>query len=111
MISSGENGGDILTNLGSFLSSYSLFVESSKITSAVLGPWVAIASQVVTMLTIISSCPMDKAYDMVIAVTHLSILTILFLGIAFASFGIFAGAIGRVVATILINKMSCGYST
>src|SRR5690554_7423633 len=44
MITSGENGEDILTNLGSFLSSYSLFVESSKITSAVLGPWVAIAS-------------------------------------------------------------------
>src|SRR5690554_3827096 len=105
MITSGESGGDILTNLGSFLSSYSLFVESSKITSAVLGPWVAIASQVVTMLTIISSCPMDKAYDMVIAVTLLSILTIFFLGIAFASFGIFAGAIGRIAATYLANKM------
>ena len=48
---------------------------------------------------------MDKAYDMVIAVTLLSILTILFLGIAFASFGIFAGAIGRIAATYLANKM------
>lgn len=37
--------------------------------------------------------------------TLLSILTIFFLGVAFVSFGIFAGMIGRIIVTAAVNNL------
>jgi hypothetical protein len=106
-IAGGGNGGflDVLDSLGSFLSFYSVLIAVSSAVTGALGNWVSLASNIVSLLTIMTRCS-SGVLGLVIALTIFSILAIFFIFILTGgAFAFLAGNVMRTILTYAANKL------
>lgn len=106
-IAGGGNGGfiNVLDNLGSFLSFYSVLISVSKAVTGALGNWVSIASNIVSLLTIMTKCS-NGVLGLIIALTIMTILAAFFAFILTGGvFAFLAGNVARTILTYASNKL------
>ncbi|MEY8215224.1 MAG: hypothetical protein RPR97_12195 [Colwellia sp.] len=106
-IAGGGNGGfiDVLDNLGTFLSFYSVAIEVSKAVSGALGGWAALAGGIVDTLTILTKCSKGVG-SLIIALIIMSILSVFFIFLLTGgAFAFLAGNIMRTILAFVANKL------